>query len=142
MSPPAEGGARCPNDHPVQWEMVFCPRCGAYRDAPPPPNRDGQQPARWPPAGRARMGRARTAPSRRSTNGMAVASLVLGILWLYGLGSLLAVILGALALGQMGRRPQAGRRVAILGVVLGAVGIVGAVVFGLVLAGSTGGSSG
>src|SRR5579863_3875392 len=36
-------------------------------------------------------------PSRQETSGYAIASLVLGIVWLGGLGSILAVIFGAIA---------------------------------------------
>ena len=59
-----------------------------------------------------------------STNGLAVASLVLGILWIYWVGSLLAVIFGHVALGQIknsGGR-QGGRGLAIAGLTLGWVG--------------------
>ncbi len=60
-----------------------------------------------------------------SSNGLAVASLVLGILWLGWLGSLLAVIFGHVALGQINRSGgrEGGRGLAIAGLVLGYVGI-------------------
>jgi Domain of unknown function (DUF4190)/Protein of unknown function (DUF2510) len=60
------------------------------------------------------------------TNGMAVASMVLGIVWLNGIGSVLAVIFGHLSLGQLSRpdNHQGGRRMAVAGLVLGYVGIV------------------
>lgn len=59
------------------------------------------------------------------TNGLAIASLVLGILWLYWIGSILAVIFGHVALGQIGRSGglQTGRGMAIAGLVLGWVGV-------------------
>lgn len=59
------------------------------------------------------------------TNGLAIASLVLGILWLYWLGSLLAVVFGHIALGQIRRAggPQSGRGLALAGVILGWVGL-------------------
>ena len=61
-----------------------------------------------------------------STNGFAVASLVLGIIWIYGLGSLLAVIFGAVAISQVRRAEgrQTGEGMAIAGLVLGIVGLV------------------
>lgn len=61
-----------------------------------------------------------------STNGFAVASLVLGIVWLYWLGSLLAVIFGAVAISQIRRAEgrQTGEGMAIAGLVLGIVGLV------------------
>ncbi|WP_278236983.1 DUF4190 domain-containing protein [Isoptericola sp. AK164] len=62
----------------------------------------------------------------RRTNGLAVASLVLGILWLYWVGSVLALIFGYVALSQIKKAPasapQDGRGLAIAGVVLGWVG--------------------
>lgn len=67
-------------------------------------------------------------PIRTSgTNGLAIASLVLGIVWLFGLGSLLALVLGLVALRQIKRSGQEGRGLAIAASILGAIGIVGAV---------------
>ena len=57
-----------------------------------------------------------------TTNGLAIASMVLGILWLYWVGSVLAIIFGAIALKQIQRRGQSGRGMAIAGLVLGIVG--------------------
>src|SRR5262245_43562931 len=67
------------------------------------------------------------------TNGLAVAALVLGILWLYWIGSILAVIFGHVAKGQIERAggAQTGRGMAIAGLVLGWVG-VGVMLLGLV----------
>jgi hypothetical protein len=62
-------------------------------------------------------------PTATSTNGLAVASLVLGILWLDGIGSVLAVIFGFVALNQIKQRNQRGRGMAIGGLVLGWIGI-------------------
>lgn len=59
------------------------------------------------------------------TNGMAVASMVLGILWLYWIGSLLALILGYQAKAQIDRSggAEVGRGMAVAGIVLGWVGL-------------------
>jgi hypothetical protein len=59
------------------------------------------------------------------TSGLAVASLVLGILWLCGIGSLLAAIFGGVALGQIARSKGrlAGKEMAIAGLVLGIIGL-------------------
>ena len=59
------------------------------------------------------------------TNGLAVASLVLGIIWLCGVGSLLAVIFGHVALGQIKRSEgrDGGRGLAIAGAILGWIGV-------------------
>jgi hypothetical protein len=59
------------------------------------------------------------------TSGLAIASLVLGILYLCGIGSLLATIFGAVALGQISRSNGAvtGKGMAIAGFVLGIIGL-------------------
>lgn len=62
-------------------------------------------------------------PQQPSTNGLAIAGMALGILWLFWIGSLLAVIFGHIALSQIAQRQQAGRGMAIAAVVLGWVGI-------------------
>ena len=68
-------------------------------------------------------------PASTGTNGMSIAALVLGILWIYGIGSILSLIFGYISLGQIKRDPrQKGRGMAIAGVVLGWVGIVGAII--------------
>lgn len=60
-----------------------------------------------------------------TTNGFAVASLVLGIVWLGGLGSILAVVFGAIGRSQIkgSRGKQRGSGMAIAGIVLGIVGL-------------------
>ena len=68
------------------------------------------------------------------TNGLAIASMVLGILWLWWIGSILALIFGYVAksqIDQSGGR-QAGRGMAIAGIVLGWIG-VGFMVLGLII---------
>jgi hypothetical protein len=71
-----------------------------------------------------------------TTCGLAIASLVLGIVWLGGIGALLAVVFGFLALRQIGRSQGrlSGKGLAIAGLVLGGVGIVGAVGFAFLIA--------
>jgi hypothetical protein len=75
-----------------------------------------------------------------STNGFAVASLVLGILWLFWVGSILAVIFGHIATSQIdgsGGR-QSGRGMAVAGYVLGYIGLgilVAMMLFPFLLAG-------
>lgn len=87
---------------------------------PPPPAPGGppQQPQYGAPAP------AQVPPAQR-TNGLAVASLILGILWLCWLGSILAVIFGHVALGQIKKsgNVQQGRGLAIAGLILGYIGI-------------------
>ncbi|MGD0321717.1 MAG: DUF4190 domain-containing protein [Acidimicrobiales bacterium] len=59
----------------------------------------------------------------REVNGFAIAALVLGILWIFWIGSILAAVLGQIGLGQIRRRSQSGRGMAIAGVLLGWAGI-------------------
>jgi hypothetical protein len=62
---------------------------------------------------------------QNSTNGMAIASLVLGILWLWWLGSIVALIFGYVGKSQIDRSGgrQSGRGMAIAGIVLGWIGV-------------------
>jgi len=66
---------------------------------------------------------------------MAVASLVLGILWIYWIGSVLALIFGYIARQQIAQAQgmQQGRGMATAGIVLGWIG-VGFLVLVLLLA--------
>jgi hypothetical protein len=59
------------------------------------------------------------------TNGLAIASLVLGILWLYWVGSVLALIFGYVSKRQIddSNGMQTGRGLAIAGIVLGWIGV-------------------
>jgi hypothetical protein len=79
----------------------------------------------------------------RSTNGLAIASMVLGILWIYWIGSILALVFGYVAKGQIDRSggQQTGRGMAIAGIVLGWIG-VGFLALFLVLAFALGGDDG
>ncbi|MBM7806553.1 hypothetical protein JOD57_002390 [Geodermatophilus bullaregiensis] len=66
----------------------------------------------------------------RRTNGFAVASMVLGIVWVYWIGSVLALVFGYVARSQIRERGEAGDGMAIAGIVLGWIGVG---FFGLVL---------
>jgi Domain of unknown function (DUF4190) len=66
--------------------------------------------------------------SNGGTNGLAIAALVLGILWLCAIGSVLAIVFGFVALNQIKRSGQGGRGLAIAGVVLGIIGILASIV--------------
>jgi hypothetical protein len=57
------------------------------------------------------------------TNGYAIASLVLSLLWLWGIGSLIAIILGADARRTIKRTGQAGYGLATAGITLGILGL-------------------
>lgn len=59
------------------------------------------------------------------TNGFSIASMVLGILWLYWVGSILALVFGYIARRQIrqAQGQQSGDGMAIAGIVLGWIGI-------------------
>jgi type II secretory pathway pseudopilin PulG len=99
---------------------------------PPPPQVTGIAVAPYP-------GAAHPYPyeGARRTNGLAVASLVLSIVWLGGVGSLLAIIFGFQARRQI--RESAGKQggdgLAIAGLVIGIIGLLLSVLaWGLILA--------
>lgn len=82
------------------------------------------------------------APAGGKTNGLAIASLVMGIVGFLGLGvcvggvvGIPAVICGHIALGQIKKSGQGGRGLAIVGLVLGYV-VIAFLIIGLVLGGA------
>jgi hypothetical protein len=99
----------------------YPPESAPAVQAPPPPV--GFQPSGY--------------PQQRSTNGFAIASMVLGILWIYSIGSILALVFGYKARKEIDDSggAQQGRGMATAGIVLGYIGIAGILVFifGIVL---------
>lgn len=57
------------------------------------------------------------------TDPFAVVSLIFGILWIFWVGSLVAVICGHIALHRMGQRPMQGQGLAYAGITLGYIGV-------------------
>ncbi|MBB4908948.1 DUF4190 domain-containing protein [Actinophytocola algeriensis] len=102
--PPVAGA---PYPAQQQYQQPYQPQ---YPPAYPPPGY-GQPPYPYP------------YPPTRSTNGMAIASMVLGIVWVYWIGSILALIFGYVALKEIRQSKQAGEGMAIAGIVLGWIGI-------------------
>jgi hypothetical protein len=88
------------------------------------------QPVHHPPPFAAPYGYGYPYVAPRRTNGLAIASMVLGILWLYWIGSILALVFGYIARNQIRERGETGDGMAIAGIVLGwiGVGILGLVV--------------
>lgn len=89
------------------------PQYGPPQYAPP---QYGPPQAGWPayPPG--------YAPPPR-TNGMAIAAMVLGIVWIYWIGSILALVFGYVARRQIRERGESGGGMATAGIVLGWVGV-------------------
>jgi len=91
------------------------PRYQASPTTPPSPPLGGFQPT---------LGRMR--PAAQSTNGLAIASLVLSILGLFGIGSLLGIIFGYKARREIreSRGYQSGDGLALAGIIIGFVTLV------------------
>jgi hypothetical protein len=58
-----------------------------------------------------------------TTNGLAIAAMVLGIVWVFWIGSILALVFGHVARDQIRRTGQGGDGMAVAGIVLGWVGV-------------------
>jgi hypothetical protein len=86
----------------------------------PPPQAYPPQPGYWQPSGYPPAAYQQAQPA---TDGLAIASMVLGIVWALWIGSILAVIFGHVALGRIQREGKAGRGMAIAGLVLGYIGV-------------------
>ncbi|HXA73787.1 MAG TPA: DUF4190 domain-containing protein [Acidimicrobiales bacterium] len=134
---------------PVRGGTSFCEKCGAFvssasppeavaagqsppaYDAPPPPPPAGPYPPPPYPPGYGTPGYVPAPPTVPSTNGFSIASLVLGIVWVFGVGAILAVIFGFVARKQIresGGR-QGGSGMALAGIILGFVGIAGLILW-------------
>jgi hypothetical protein len=120
---PAAGGSPQPygQQQPAAWQQP-----GGWQQPGPPVGAQGQwfgqpvghgQPGYGPPPGYGGY------PPPQHTNGLAVASLVLGILWIYWLGSILALVFGYIARKQIRERGDSGSGLALAGIVLGWVGL-------------------
>ena len=79
--------------------------------------------------------------TRTKVNGLAIVSLVLGITWIYWLGSILAVIFGHIALSQITKSngQQSGKGLAIAGLVLGyvALSVIAFLMFWMIIISAT-----
>lgn len=144
-------GGLCENGHDVPAGARYCPACGspAYPPSAPQYPPDARPPATppysyaappyWAPTSPPPYGPRPPypgplpnywayGPPSRPTNGLAIASMVVAILWIYWIGSILGVVFGHVALRQIRRSGEGGRGMAIAGLVIGYVGIVFGVV--------------
>jgi hypothetical protein len=102
-----------------------------YSGAPPPPPPPGYGSPPYAHPGVVPQGYPAYPPAVQTTNGFSIASLVLGIVWVFGLGAILAVVFGFVARKQIreseGR--QGGGGMALAGIILGFVGIAGLILW-------------
>jgi hypothetical protein len=120
-SGPYSGASSQPQSQPQPQPYGAPPQSPPPYGAPPygspygaPPTYGAPGPYGYPPG---------SYPRPRNTNGFAIASLVLGILWLYWVGSILALIFGYVARKQIREHGDAGGGLAIAGIVLGWIGV-------------------
>jgi hypothetical protein len=102
-----------PPERPSGWE-----RPGS---APPPPPYQ-QPPYQQPPSGYPQQ-YGYPEYSSPGTNGFAIASMVLGIVWIWWIGSVLALVFGYVAKSQIRETGQSGSGMATAGIVLGWIGV-------------------
>jgi hypothetical protein len=108
-------------------------------DPPPygaPPPYSPYPPGAWPPYGAPQQPYpgpgypgGPPGPAPWTTNGLSVAGLILSILWLGGLGSVLAVIFGHVSRSQIRKRPQRGHGLSTAALIIGYLGIAGSIAF-------------
>lgn len=107
------GAPGAPGEQPTQPYGV---QPGGPRGWGQPPQGYYPPPGYYPPQGYAPL-------PAKATNGLAIASLVLGLMWMYWLGSILALVLGYVARKQIREQNQSGAGMALAGIVLGWVGV-------------------
>lgn len=145
------GSVPCVNGHIAPPGGAYCTRCGTALGPPSQVAPYGAGPAGWAatpngpyPYAAATYPAAQYGPNpvlaNRAMNGMAIASMVLGILWIYGIGSILALVFGYVARSQIKARNESGGGMAIAGVVLGWVGVGGAIIVIIIAVAAASGS--
>ncbi len=112
---------------PVDEARKFCTACGAAVSEPVADQ--ASRPVEHPPTSTRIV-------TSRSVNGLAIASMVLGILWMWWVGSLLALAFGYAAKRQIreSNGQQYGEGMATTGIILGWVAItIGLVMLAIVV---------
>jgi hypothetical protein len=111
------------------------PPPATYAPVPPSPGYAAAPPGYGtPPPGYGAPAPAYGAPAnyRPKTSALAVFALIFSIVWILGVGSVLAVLFGILALVVVGRSQgrKRGRGLAIAGIIIGVIGIAGSLTMG------------
>ena len=130
--PPAPHAADYPPDYPPPYPPGYPPQFGPPSGGygPPPQFGPPQPPGGYypPPDYLGGWGPGQPA-ARPGTNGLAIASLVTSFTgFLCCIGSIVAIVLGTVALDQIKRTRQEGFGLAVAGIVLGVAGLVVALI--------------
>ncbi len=128
----------------VGSDSNFCGSCGKPRVAqqggtPPPPGAPPVPNPVGPPTGQ-QIQYVQVAAAK--TNGYAIASLVLSLVGLCGIGSILAIVFGNMAKKEIAARGEGGLGLAKAGIIIGWIGLAGVVLYVLVVIIALGASSG
>ncbi len=119
----------------VSSDANFCGSCGKPRVAqqggtPPPPGAPPFPNPVAPPTGQ-QIQYVQVAAAK--TNGYAIASLVLSLVGLCGIGSILAIVFGNMAKKEIDARGEGGLGLAKAGIIIGWIGLAGVVLYVLVV---------
>ena len=128
----------------VSSDAKFCGSCGKPRvsqqgGTPPPPGAPPFPNPVGPPTGQ-QIQYVQVAAAK--TNGYAIASLVLSLVGLCGIGSILAIVFGNMAKKEIAARGEGGLGLAKAGIIIGWIGLAGVVLYVLVVIVALGASSG
>ncbi len=128
----------------VSSDAKFCGSCGKPRVAqqggtPPPPGAPPFPNPVGPPTSQ-QIQYVQVAAAK--TNGYAIASLVLSLVGLCGIGSILAIVFGNMAKKEIAARGEGGLGLAKAGIIIGWIGLAGVVLYVLVVIIALGASSG
>lgn len=136
----ADAPSACANGHQLGQGDVYCTQCGAPSTIASPSGASSYVPL--PPLGFAGAGVGWQGPAPyqqqyapqfsppyqymqpQSTNGLAIASLVVSLVFFCGVNAILALVFGIVALRQIKNTNQPGRGLAIAGVVISSVQLV------------------
>lgn len=139
FEPPPAGQPASPawGPPPDQTQAYGQPPYGQPQPGQPPYGQPGYAPYGQQPFGQQPYGQPGYGPgygpppygpgpygfAAQRTNGMAIASMVLGIVWIYWIGSILALVFGYIAKKQIKERGEGGAGMATAGIVLGWIGV-------------------
>lgn len=120
-----------PPNYPPPGQSGYPPPGQGY-SPPPPPSYPPPPGPGYPPPGPSYPPPGPGYPQAAGTNGMAIASLVCSLLgWICGIGPILGIIFGIIALGKIKQTGEGGRGLAIAGIAIGVALIVLGTIVGI-----------